>query len=333
MSHHMPTATPSTEPVPPDETVLPDDAVTISDEVTAVYAEHRELLFSIVYNLLGSVADTEDVLQDTWMAWAAHGMDDVEKPRAYLVRIAVNMALTRQAAVARRRESYPGPWLPEPLVGAAGAGTGPGEDAAEDVARGEAVSLAMLVVLETLTPLSRAVFILHEVFGYPHTEIAEILGRSPASVRQVSHRAKLHVRSRRTRRTIDPRTQRAATERFLAAALGGDLAELMRILAPEVTMWTDGGGIRRAALRPITGRDKIARLIAGPAYHLPDGLDIRYRTVNGEPSAVLFAEGAPFVVMVLDLSEDGQRVEGIYALSNPDKLTHLVDDEEGAEEG
>ncbi|WP_026413921.1 RNA polymerase sigma factor SigJ [Actinomadura oligospora] len=314
MPHHLPTA------------VTPDEA-------TEVYAEHRELLFSIVYNLLGSVSDTEDVLQDTWLAWAARGMDDVEKPRAYLVRIAVNTALARQAAVARRRESYPGPWLPEPLVGAAGTGTGPGDDAADDVARGEAVSLAMLVVLETLTPLSRAVFILHEVFGYPHTEIAEILGRSPASVRQVAHRAKLHVRARRRRRSIDRRTQRAATERFLAAALGGDLAELMKILAPDVTMWTDGGGVRRAALRPIEGRDKVARLITSGVYQRPDELDIRYRTVNGDPSAVLFDGDAPFAVMVLDMAADGERVEGIYAVSNPDKLGHLVDASEDEEEG
>ncbi|MFC4905732.1 RNA polymerase sigma factor SigJ [Actinomadura gamaensis] len=300
-----------------------DAALRASDEATRVYAEHRELLFSIVYNLLGSVADTEDVLQDTWLAWAARGTDGVEKPRAYLVRIAVNTALARQAAVARRRESYPGPWLPEPLVADAGAG----EDAADDAARGEAVSLAMLVVLETLTPLSRAVFILHEVFGYPHTEIAEILDRSPASVRQVAHRAKLHVRSRRTRRTVDRRTQREATRRFLAAALGGDLAALMEILAPDVTMWTDGGGRARAALRPVRGRDKVVRLIAGGTFRRPDNLDVRYRTVNGDPSAVLFDEDAPFAVMVLDLSPDGERVEGIYAVTNPEKLTHVTDDE------
>ncbi|RFU40699.1 sigma-70 family RNA polymerase sigma factor [Actinomadura logoneensis] len=307
----------------------------VADEATEIYAAHRELLFSIVYNLLGSVADTEDVLQDTWLAWAAHGLDGVEKPRAYLVRIAVNTALARQAAVARRRETYPGPWLPEPLVGAAGTGFGAGsgaaaavgEDAAEDVARGEAVSLAMLVVLETLTPLSRAVFILHEVFGYPHTEIAEILDRSPASVRQVAHRAKLHVQARRTRRSVDPRTQREATERFLSAALGGDLAALMRILAPDVTMWSDGGGVRRAALRPVEGRDKVARFIAGSVRRRPEDLDVRYRTVNGDPSAVLFEGDAPFAVMVLDMAADGEHVEGIYAVSNPDKLTHLVDDE------
>ncbi|MFC5185418.1 RNA polymerase sigma factor SigJ [Actinomadura harenae] len=307
------------------------DVLTASDEATAVYAEHRELLFSIVYNLLGSVADTEDVLQDTWMAWAARGMDGVERPRAYLVRIAVNTALARQAAVARRRESYPGPWLPEPLVARFAAE----DDAAEDAARGEAVSLAMLVVLETLTPLSRAVFILHEVFGYPHTEIAEILGRSPASVRQVAHRAKAHVRSRRTRRTVDRRTQREATERFLAAALGGDLAALMRILAPDVTLWTDGGGVRRAALRPVEGRDKVARLIAGQVHRSAGDLDVRYRTVNGDPSAVLFEDGAPYAVMVLDMAEDGEHVEGIYAVSNPDKLAHLVgevtDEEDGRE--
>ncbi|MFD0683252.1 RNA polymerase sigma factor SigJ [Actinomadura fibrosa] len=290
------------------------------DTATGVFADHRELLFSVVYNMLGSVADTEDVLQDTWLAWTARtGAEDAEEianPRAYLVRIAVNTALARQAAISRRRETYVGPWLPEPLVGGE-----PGADGAAE--RTEAVSLALLVVLETLTPLERAVFVLHEVFGYAHTEIAGILDRSPSAVRQLAHRAREHVHARRPRYRVDPRVQRQVTERFLKAAIGGDVQGLLELLAPDVTLWTDGGGkARSAALRPISGRDKVARTIARTSQ----GSDavIRYRSVNGDPSAVLFdGDDAPFGVMVLDLAPEGDRITGVYAVTNPDKLGHI----------
>src|SRR4051794_29885434 len=233
---------------------------TTDDTATRVFAGHRELLFSVVYNMLGSVADTEDVLQDTWLAWVSRsGAGDapgIENPRAYLVRIAVNTPLSRQAAISRRRETYVGPWLPEPLVSHTDGG-----DTAE---RTEAVSMALLVVLETLTPLERAVFVLHEVFGYAHTEIAPILDRSPSAVRQLAHRAREHVHARRPRYQADPKVQRQVTERFLRAALGGDIQELMEMLAPDVTLWTDGGGkARPAALRPIQGADRVARTITG----------------------------------------------------------------------
>ena len=295
------------------------------DTATKVFAAHHELLFSIVYNLLGSVADTEDVLQETWLSWAPRSRDanaeQILNPRAYLVRIAVNAALARQAAISRRRETYVGPWLPEPLFTEA-ADT---PDAADPALRAEAVSMALLVVLETLTPLERTVFVLHEVFGYHHTEIAEILDRTPSAVRQLAHRAREHVQSRRPRYQADPRVQRQVTERFLDAALGGDLDALMEILAPDVTMWTDGGGkVRQAALRPVHGREKVARLIAGVASHRPQDIDVRYQSVNGDPSALLFADDAPFAVMVIDLSPDETRVSGIYAVTNPEKLTRVV---------
>jgi DNA-directed RNA polymerase specialized sigma24 family protein len=251
------------------------------EQATQVFADHRELLFSIVYNLLGSVAETEDVLQDTWLSWAtrsgAAGEPEIEHPRAYLVRIAVNAAL--------------------------------------------------LVVLETLTPLERAVFVLHEVFGYAHTEIAEIVERNPAAIRQIAHRAREHVQSRRPRYRADPAVQQQATERFLAAALGGDIDALMQVLAPDVTFWTDGGGKARGmALRPIHGRDRVARTIAGGVQRVPKDLVIQYRSVNGDPSALLFSDDAPFAVMVLDLSPDGEHIAGIYAVTNPDKLTHIAEE-------
>ncbi|GAA5057937.1 RNA polymerase sigma-70 factor (ECF subfamily) [Thermocatellispora tengchongensis] len=286
-------------------------------DATQVFADHRELLFSIVYGILASVADTEDVLQETWLSWASRDHDTIENARAYLVRIAVNKALTQQSLLRRRRETYVGPWLPEPLVAADGA--------AVAVERAEAISMALLVVLESLTPTERAVFILYEVFGYGHPEIAAMLGRTHASVRQISRRARAHVQARRPLNEVDPQVRQKVTERFVAATFGGDLDGLLEMLAPEVTLWTDGGGKAPAAgTRPIHGRDKVARLLitrgANAAGHR---LSIQYRYVNGDPSAVVFADDSPFGVMVIDLTHDGTRIGDIYVITNPDKLSHI----------
>ncbi|WP_461082410.1 sigma-70 family RNA polymerase sigma factor [Streptomyces deserti] len=296
------------------------------DEATGVFLDHRDLLFGVVYNILGSVADTDDVLQETWLSWTARGGGDplagVANPRAYLVRVAVNHALRRRAAISRSRETYVGPWLPEPLVA--------GEDAGDPALRAESVSMAMLVVLESLTPLERAVFVLGEVFGYPHAEIADLLDRTPAAVRQLAHRARAHVHARRPRYRAHPRVRREATERFLRAAFGGDITALMEVLAPDVTVWTDGGGKRRPSpLRPVRGRDKVARLFAsyGSGRGGPRGLELRHRCVNGDDAVVLFQGDAPFAVLVLDLTPEGDRVSGVYVVSNPDKLTHVRKEE------
>ncbi|MFG2599488.1 RNA polymerase sigma factor SigJ [Streptomyces sp. NPDC048462] len=312
MSDPAPGPRPGTDPGPG-----PDDA-------TEVFVDHRELLFSLVYNMLGSVTDTEDVLQETWLSWTArHQASDagpIESPRAYLVRIAVNKALSRQAAISRRRETYVGTWLPEPLVSDADAPPPPDDETAGRAERAESVSMAMLVVLETLSPLERAVFILHEVFGYAHTETAGILGRSPAAVRQLAHRARDHVQARRPRHRPDPLLHRRVTERFLDAVFGGDLAALMRLLAPDVTLWADGGGKSPAAgPLPVHGSDNVARLLISRASHR-EGLEIAYRQVNGDPAAVLFSGDTPFAVMVLDLAPDGERISDIYNVANPDKL-------------
>ncbi|MEU1183429.1 RNA polymerase sigma factor SigJ [Streptomyces sp. NPDC005820] len=301
----------------------------VAHTATQVFADHRELLFSIVYNMLGSVSDTEDVMQETWLSWAARheaeGAAAIGHPRAYLVRIAVNGALAHRAAVSRRRETYVGPWLPEPLVAPLPDAQVPADaaDAADAALRAESVSMALLVVLETLTPLERGVFVLHEVFGYPHTEIAEILGRSPSAIRQLAHRAREHVHARRPRYAPDPQVRRQVTERFLDAALGGDLDALLRLLAPDVTLWGDGGGKGAGGPRPLRGRDKVARLLASVAPRSGQGLRIAYRSVNGDPSALLFAGDTPYAVLVLDLTPDGDRVCGIYAVANPDKLAHI----------
>ncbi len=285
------------------------------DKATEEYAEHRELLFSIVYNILGSVADTEDVLQETWLAWAAADHDQVNNVRAYLIRIAVNEALSRLRKVRRSRETYVGPWLPEPIIGDA---------AAERVVQAEAVSLAMLVVLETLTPLERAVFVLHEVFGYPHAEIAKTIGRTPAAVRQLAHRARAHVEARRPRVSVDPAVRKSATEQFLAATMSGDVTSLLEVLAPDVTLWADSGGKERAARRVVSGRDKVARLLTSDRVRdtFAD-LTFRMGNVNGEPAALVHSGDRLYAVGVLDLGEDG-RIRGMYLIVNPDKLQHVA---------
>ncbi|MFB7948362.1 sigma-70 family RNA polymerase sigma factor [Kitasatospora phosalacinea] len=318
-----------------DAAEAPEDA---GERATREYAEHRELLFSLVYNLLGSVADTEDVLQDTWLAWTARATDPaapgIEHPKAYLVRIAVNRALAQQAAAGRRRETYVGPWLPEPLVGplvgplpesdggpdgwGGGGGTG---DVALAAERAEAVSLALLVVLETLSPLERSAFVLHEVFGYGGAEVAAVLGRSPAAVRQLVKRARAHVQERRPRYEPEPAVRRRVTERFLAATLGGDLGALLELLAPDVTLVGDGGGKAPGGPRPLTGRAKVARLLAALAGKSGGrGLETAWRSVNGAPAVLLSAAGRPFAVLVLDLAPEGDLVRGVHAVSNPDKL-------------
>jgi RNA polymerase sigma factor (sigma-70 family) len=286
------------------------------DLATQDFTRHRSLLFSITYNILGSVSDTEDVLQETWLAWVKRSGagPGVDHPRAYLVRIAVNRALARRSMIERRQETYLGPWLPEPLV----------ESPAEAQETADSVSFAMMVVLETLTPLERAVFVLSDVFGYPHTEIAEITGRTPAAVRQLAHRAREHVQARRPRFPADPRMREQITDRFLAALLGGDLNAFLALLAPEVAVWTDGGGkARMAGLRGVHPRDKVARMLAAGSFHPRPGVDVEYRSVNGDMSVVLLSEGAPFAVLVLDIARADGAVTGVYAITNPDKLTHV----------
>ncbi len=212
------------------------------------FVAHRSLLFTVAYEMLGSAADAEDVVQETWLRWAdlgAAARADVRDPRAYLVRIVTRQALNRLRTLARRREEYVGEWLPEPLL------TSP--DVAEDVELAESVSFAMLTVLETLGPTERAVFVLREVFETPYDEIAEAVGKTPAAVRQIAHRAREHVAARRPRVQVSRAEQEAVVERFLAAVRGGDLQGLLDVLAPDVVVVADGGGVVAAAQPPDRG--------------------------------------------------------------------------------
>jgi len=291
-----------------------------------VFAEHRRLLFTVAYQMLGSVADAEDAVQDTWLRWSAADRSQVSDPRAYLVRITTRLALDRLGSAQARRETYVGPWLPEPLmtgavpVGGGGAPPDPGE--AAEVA--EQVSLAVLVVLESLSPAERAVFVLRDVFGMSVGEVAAVLDRSEAAVRQMAHRAKQHVQARRPRFDTDRKAQRDVTERFLAAAITGDVESLLAAMAPGVVLVADGGGRVKAALRPIIGAEKVARFLGavGPqGVDLP-GLRVEVADINGAPAIVAWTDEGPFMALQLVLA--GGLVEQVLYVANPEKLAGLV---------
>ena len=288
---------------------------TSPDSAADIFQYYRDLLFAVAYRMLGTVADAEDAVQDTWIRWSSAPRGDVAEPRAYLVRIVTNTSLDRLRLAKARRESYVGPWLPEPLL------TGP--DVADRTELAESVSVAMLVVLESLTPEERAVFLLREVFGFRHAEIAETLGRSEAGVRQLAHRAREQVQARRPRFEVDRGQQREVTQRFLAAALGGDLHELMAVLAPDVVMVSDGGGKAQAALRPIIGAAKVARFLLGisdrPYMGIERG-DLTIETVAINGSTGLLATGHGQVIAAATAVVAGGRVTAIQLVANPDKL-------------
>jgi len=291
-----------------------------------VFDRHRRLLFGVAYQMLGSVADAEDVVQDAWLRWSAADRSDVTDPRAYLVRVATRLALDRLDSARARRETYVGPWLPEPLLTGTTpvASATPAPDPEAAVELGEQVSLALLVVLETLSPAERAVFVLREVFGMSVAEVGGALGRSEAAVRQMAHRAREHVQARQPRFDTDKRAQREVTERFFAAVGGGDLDALLEALAPDVVLISDGGGRTRAALRPITGADKVARwlvAIAQQGASIPD-LRMEVTEVNGQPAIVGWSGADPFGSISLTVA-DG-RVEQVLVVVNPDKLAGLV---------
>jgi RNA polymerase sigma-70 factor (ECF subfamily) len=281
--------------------------------VEDVFEEHRGLLFIVAYEMLGSVADTEDVLQDSWLRWSDVDRAAVRDPRAYLVRLVTRQALNRLRTVKRRREAYVGPWLPEPLA------TTP--DVADDVELADSVSIAMLVVLETLTPLERAVFVLREVFGFEYDEIATATERSPDAVRQVASRARKHVQARRPR-VEPPPDAVAVVERFLAAAATGDVQQLLDVLSPDVVLVTDGGGKMQAALRPIQGADKVARWLHGIRPQAGD-FTVAWTSANGRPGVLMHVDGALDAFATFTVACG--RVQAVYLVRNPDKLGHLAE--------
>jgi len=289
-----------------------------------VFDEHRALLISVAYRILGSVTDAEDTVQEAWLRWSGVNTSDVRDPRAFLVRVTTRLAIDRLRRAKTLRESYVGPWLPEPIL--------TGRDVAEDVALAESVNMAMLVVLETLSPLERAVFVLREAFGMSYAEIANVLGRRVQAVRQLGHRARDHVQERRSRFDADQSEQRRVTERFLEATSTGDLEGLMAVLAPEVTLVADGGGRALAPRRPIRGAEKVARFLLAIATEermarflrsvgsepVAANLRVHVSQVNGGPGILVISGDKPISTLVLDVSDGVVRT--IHLVANPEKL-------------
>ena len=280
--------------------------------MTDPFVTHRSLLFTVAYEMLGSAADAEDVVQETWLRWADVDKTDVRDPRAYLVRIVTRQALNRLRTLSRRREDYVGEWLPEPLL------THP--DVADDVVLAESVSMAMLTVLETLGPIERAVFVLREVFDTPYDEIAGAVGKTPATVRQIIHRAREHVAARRPRVHVDLAEQQAVIERLLAVLNSGDIQDLLDLLAPDVVLVADGGGQVAAARHPLEGADRVAAFLSGFERIAPVA-EVKIVWLNGAPAVRIDLDGELDTAVSLVI-EDG-RISRIYAVRNPDKLARL----------
>src|SRR6478752_1896793 len=270
------------------------------------FVTHRSLLFTVAYELLGSAADAEDVVQETWLRWDRVDQSEIEDPRAYLARIVTRQSLNRLRTVKRRREEYVGEWLPEPLL------TSP--DVAEDVEFAESVSIAMLTVLETLKPAERAVFVLKEVFDFPYEDIAQAVEKSPAAVRQIAHRAREHVAARRPRIEVDRSEQQRVVDRFMAAIESGEVQLLLDVLAPDIVLVADGGGEVGAALRPIRGPKTVARLLSNFRSLVP-GAHVSSMWVNGAPGARIELDGA--LDTVISLVVENGRVSRIYSMRNP----------------
>jgi RNA polymerase sigma-70 factor (ECF subfamily) len=282
---------------------------------TDVFEDHRGLLFSVAYQVLGTAADAEDVVQETWLRWRTVDHDAVRDPRRYLIQATTRTAIDQMRRIKARREAYLGPWLPEPLI------TGPHAGARLELT--ESVSLAMMVVLESLSPLERVVFVLHDVFDMDYAEVAETVDRSPETVRQLAHRARGHIRERRPRYATDHFVRSQVTDRFLAACVGGDLVDLLDLLAPDVVMWADSNGSGEMPRTPLYGSADVAAFFARSLDIYPPGMSYRPAEVNGAPAAVLTAGSEVLAVIALDLGEDDHRIRAIRLIRNPQKLTTI----------
>ena len=288
------------------------DEVTTGDP-TEVFEDLRSTLIGAAYRILGSRVEAEDVVQEAWIRWSGVEHGTIEEPRAFLLTVTTRLALNRVRQLALRKESYVGPWLPEPVS------TDLREDGATAALLADEVSMAMLIVLESLSPLERAAFVLTEVFGMSAPEVADALDRSPAAVRQLVHRARSHVEARRPRRPVSEERHREITQRFMAAAGGGDITALMEVLAPDVVLVTDGGGIKQAALRPIHGVDKVLRWLAGVlGKPESEGLTFELRSVNGELAIVANDAGGVDGVIFVTIEDD--RITALHGIRNPEKL-------------
>jgi RNA polymerase sigma-70 factor (ECF subfamily) len=287
------------------------------DARTTDFTSARPLLFSIAYRMLGSVSDAEDVVQDAYVRWLEAPETDVRTPRAYLATIVTRLSINQLRSARTQRETYVGPWLPEPLV------TEHASDPSEPVELAESLSMAFLVMLERLSPVERAVLLLHDVFDFDYKEIAHIVDKTEANCRQLLTRAKQHLGSAEQRFDADHAQADRLMHRFTAAATAGDVNGLLAVLAEDITLWADGGGkVRGAALRPINGSDSVARFVVGVIHRfVPAERSMRPARINGQPGFIVYVSGEPLAAMILDI-RDG-RVRTIYAIGNPDKLQTL----------
>jgi RNA polymerase sigma-70 factor (TIGR02957 family) len=297
----------------PGDQLAPDQLTGMAGTTAEEFEAQRPRLFGLAYRLLGSAVDAEDVIQDAYLRWQGADPSSIAAPRAWLAKVVTNLSLNRLASARAQRERYAGPWLPEPVLTEDGT-LGP----LEDVTQRESVSLALLVLLERLTPAERAVFVLREAFGYSHGETAQILELSEANCRQLQRRARDRIAQERRRFRPEPGHWRSLADRFLAAARSGDLHSLEGMLAADVTAWTDGGGKVTAARRPVTGRVRVARYLAGAAGKFGAGARAVFAEVNGEPAIVGISGSTVIGVLVLEVS--GGEISAVRAVANPDKL-------------
>jgi RNA polymerase sigma-70 factor (ECF subfamily) len=284
----------------------------------ATFDQYRSLLFSIAYRMLGSVADAEDMLQETFIRWQQSAEESVRSPRAFLVTIISRLCINYLQSARAQREEYVGQWLPEPIV------TDPGSDPFGIIKVDESLSMAFLVLLERLTPIERAVFLLREVFEYEYAEVAAVLGQSEAHCRQILRRARQHVSAMRPRFVISERKQRDLFDRFLNAVRTGEMEGLVDLLAKDVVLHSDGGGKAIAVPNVVHGADNVARGILGALRKIvPTTLVRRLALVNGEPGLVNYLNRKPHSVLTIDVADD--RIRAIYIVTNPQKISHLPD--------
>ena len=302
-SRAVPSMSTMTEPAP-------DDSL---DDAAAVFAEVRPRLFGIAYRLLGSWTEAEDVVQETWLRWQGTDRDVVRTPAAFLATTTTRLALNVAQSAHARRETYIGPWLPEPVDTSA--------DPTIGAERDEAVELAVLLLLEKLTPTERAAYVLRESFSYPYPEIAEILQLSPANVRQLVSRARKHLATAR-REPVEPGTHRRLLEAFVRAAQTGDLVGLERVLAEDAVSWSDGNGVRGVARRPVVGRVVVARFVAAFRPRFRPGTQNTWVEANGHPALLISVDEAPYALLTLEVS-DG-KIQQLQWQVNPTKINGFL---------
>lgn len=279
---------------------------------TEIFDRHRSLLFSIAYRMLGSVMEAEDIVQESFLRWERADGSEVRSPRAYLSAVATRLCMDHLRSARMRREQYVGPWLPEPLP------TGTESDVAETSMLDESLSIAFLVLLESLSPVERAVFLLREVFDYDYPEVSHIVGKSEANCRQISHRAREAVAARRPRFEASHGQEENLTRRFIEACAAGDMEGLLGVLSEDITLWSDGGGRVRAALNPIQGSDRVSRFLFGILGKASPSIVIQQTSINGRPGIVGYMDENPMSVVTLDIAEE--RIQGIHIVVNPEKL-------------